>query len=125
VNATTTLEARAVGHAGDGLVSRQVRTTVVHDSVVPTIDLQSSATVAAANSPVAISARVADGGSGVATVTGSGDGRAHGTTLTPVTPASAVMATATWDSLSVTAGVHTVSVRATDRAGNIATVSRS
>ena len=124
-NAITRLEAWAIGRTGDGLTSRAAETTVLHDSVAPTLDWPSPVSGIAAGVSVAIRARAADAGSGVATMTVTVDGRALETALMPSAPAASVTATATWDGARVTDGVHTVSVTASDRAGNAATLSRS
>jgi len=120
--AATTLEVWAIGRAGDGLASRSAETTVVHDSIAPAIDVQVPVPGSVA---AVIRARADDAGSGVATITLSLDGRVLAAALTPSPPASSVTATATTDGVRVTDGVHTVSVTATDRAGNAATLSRS
>lgn len=124
-NGVTRLEVWSTGRGGDGLASRSADATVVHDSVAPTLDWSAPVSGTAAGVSVAIRARAADAGSGVATLTVTVDGRALETTLSPSLPAASVTATATWDGREITDGVHTVTVTASDRAGNVTTLSHS
>jgi RHS repeat-associated protein len=124
-NTATRLVARAIGRGGDGLTSRAVEATIVHDSVAPTIDWPSPVTGTAAGVAVAIRFRAADAGSGVSSIMVTVDGRPLSVTSTPSLPARLVTATAEWDDTHVTDGVHTVTVIASDRAGNTTSLSHS
>src|SRR5207302_8462415 len=66
-----------------------------------------------------------DAGAGVAAVEVKIDGNVVGSTITPALPAASVVVTAAGNGPTATDGAHTVSVTATDRAGNVATVTRS
>ncbi|HMH50631.1 MAG TPA: DUF6531 domain-containing protein, partial [Candidatus Acidoferrum sp.] len=122
-NAPTTLEARAIGRGGDGLVSRAAEATVVHDNVAPALDWPSPVPGGQTGATIAIRLRADDAVSGVASITVTVDGRPVSVTSTPSLPARSVTASATWD--GATDGVHTLSVIASDRAGNPAALSHS
>jgi sugar lactone lactonase YvrE len=124
-NAATRLEARAIGRGGDGLASRAVEATIVHDDVAPTVDWPSPVSGTAAAVGVAIRLRAVDAGSGVASITVTVDGRPISVTSTPSLPARSVTAAAEWDGAHVTDGTHTVTVIASDRAGNTTSLPRS
>lgn len=67
-----------------------------------------------------IRVRVVDALSGVSSINVTGDGRPVIVNATPSLPAKSVTATEEWDGAHVTEGAHTVSVIASDRAGNAA-----
>src|SRR5437899_1376158 len=104
----------------DALPQVPVRVNVIVDSTVPGVSVRSPAANAYIHGGVGIEAAVAEA-NGVASVSFSA-GAASGTmSRDPVTG----LWTATWDTTGTPDGAATISVRATDAAGNVATSARS
>jgi len=103
----------------DALPQVPVRVNVIVDSTGPGVSVRSPAANAYIHGGVGIEAAVAEA-NGVASVSFSA-GAASGTmSRDPVTG----LWTATWDTIGTPDGAATISVRATDAAGNVATTAR-
>ena len=122
-NVVNGLEVFATTNGGDGLTSPPRHASVRHDSVAPSLVLETPAAGAYARGTVVVRATATDADQ-VASMVLSADTRALGPTLIPAPPASTLVGTATWDTLGVGDGTHTLTVAATDRVGNQTTVSR-
>jgi len=109
---------------GNGLTSPPAEVRIVHDASTPGLVVQAPPGGTFVRGAVAIRADAADAGSGVATLTLSASGQALSATVTPALPASAASAAATWNTTSVADGTQTLTASATDRAGNLAAVTR-
>ncbi|MBI4638965.1 MAG: hypothetical protein HY727_21720 [Candidatus Rokubacteria bacterium] len=124
-NAENTLEVFATTQAGDGLTSVPAEATVTHDGTDPTLTFLAPPAGAYVRQIVTVQVQASDGGTQVVSLTLTADGQALSATLAPSPPAAAVTATATWPTIGLTDGVHTLAAAATDQAGNLATASRT
>jgi PKD repeat protein len=104
----------AVDKAGN---TRTVTRSVTVDTVLPTISLTAPAAGAQLSGIVMVTAQAADVGTGLTGVTLLVDGQVRATDL-------AAPYTFSVDTLTLPAGSHTLTVQATDRAGNMAQASR-
>jgi sugar lactone lactonase YvrE len=122
-NAVTEVEVFATTHGGEGLTSPPARIGVRHDDIPPALVIEAPPAGAYARGAVAIRAAATDADR----ITGmvlDVDARSLDTRLGPPPPAATVSGTALWDTVGAGDGTHTLSVAATDRAGNRARVSR-
>jgi sugar lactone lactonase YvrE len=124
-NAINRLAVRAIGHDGAGLTSPVVRVALVHDATPPTLALDSQPSGALVRGSVTIHATAADAGAEVATLDLLVNGRSLAATVAPPLPAASALAGAEWNSASGPDGVYTLAASATDRAGNVTSVTRT
>jgi RHS repeat-associated protein len=124
-NAPNTLEVFATASLGAGLSSPPATATVVHDDVSPSVAVLQPGSGGWLRQTVAVEIKAADGGSGVAALTASVAGHPLTPSLSPALPAPTTTATSTWDTRGVIDGAQTLTVTATDRAANHATVTRA
>ena len=94
------------------------------DAQPPAVVFQTPPANAHVRGTVTVQALVTDPGGAVATVVLRGDSQELTTTLAPSPPASPVTATASWNTLALADGTHTLTASATDRAQNGGTASR-
>lgn len=120
LNSRNALEVFATDHGGDGLASPPAEAAVVHDGIPPALGFQALPAGAYVRLGVSVQAQASDGGSGVATLGLSVDGRALASSVAPALPASNATVSASWLTTAVADGSHTLGVAATDRAGNTA-----
>jgi sugar lactone lactonase YvrE len=123
-NAATTLEVFATSHGGQGLTSRTTETTIVHDSVAPTLSVQAPPAGAHVRGDVSVEAQASDTGSGLALLALTVDGQTLPALIAPTLPAPAAAATAAWTTTLVADGAHTLGAIATDQASNANTAAR-
>jgi glucose/arabinose dehydrogenase len=124
-NTVSRFAVRAIGHDGAGLASPAVAVAIGHDAAAPRLALDSPPSGASVRGTVAIHATAADEGSHVASLELLAAGQPLTPAVAPPLPAAAATASAAWDSTSAADGVHTLTARASDRAGNAASVSRA
>jgi hypothetical protein len=103
----------AIATDGAGLAANDSRSVTV-DNVPPTVSVTSPAAGAVVSNSVQLAATASDGVSGIAKVDFLVDGNVVGTSTT-------APYTATWTTTTYANGGHTVTARATDGAGNVAT----
>jgi len=123
-NAVNHVAVRAIGHDGAGLLSHAATLVIVQDSQAPILGLDSPPSGALVRGRVAIRATAGDGGSQVAKLEALVNGQPLALAVAPPLPAPTAVASAEWDSAVDGDGVHTVVARATDRAGNVTSLSR-
>jgi sugar lactone lactonase YvrE len=109
---------------GQGLTSPPTEAAVTHDGVAPSAAFIAPGAGAFVRGIVTVRGQGSDAGSGLATLTLAREAQALVATITPPLPAPAAMATGGWDTSALPDGTHTVSVTASDRAGNVSTASR-
>ena len=119
---TNVIEITATAHGGDGLTSSAAEASVIHDGAGPSLVFQAPPAAGFVRGTVTVQARATDGASGVASLSLSSDVKSLATTIAPAPPASAVVATAPWNTTDAVDGTHTLA--AADRAGNAQTVTR-
>ena len=124
-NATNAVDVRAVGHDGAGLASPAVSLTIVQDGGPPALALESPPTGALVRGVVAVRASAADTGSQLASLELLAAGRRLSAAVTPALPAPLATASAEWNSALGEDGIYTLVARATDRAGNVVSVTRT
>ena len=125
-NALNTLEVYATAHGGRGLTSVAATAQLRHDDHPPTVAVGVPVAGAHVRGLVGVAAIAHDDGSGVVGVMLSAAGRPLSTTVDRVPPATKLTASAVWDTRGMPDGAHTLSVTATDAAGNESTaVTRS
>jgi sugar lactone lactonase YvrE len=123
-NADNRFAVFATAARGNGLASPSAGVGVTHDGVAPGLVLQSPTAGAFVRGVVQLRADGADPGSRLAVLSLSAAGQAVPTTVTPPLPAPAAAGSGDWSTSGVADGTHTVTATATDRAGNVTTVSR-
>ena len=123
-NAATTLEVSATTHGGRGLTSPPAETTIVHDSLAPTLGFQAPPAGAWVHGALTVQARATDPGSGLASLALTIDGKTLPAAIAPTLPAPTATATATWTTTLLADGTYTLGGTATDQAGNTATTTR-
>lgn len=121
VNTRSVIDVFATGHDGDGLTSVPAEATVVHDTTPPTLRFHAPPPGAFVRQGVNVQVQASDTGSAVASITVMADTQLL--TATP-TPAPSLTAVATWDTIAVSDGGHTLTATATDRAGNRVSATR-
>jgi hypothetical protein len=124
-NALNRLDVRAVGHDGAGLTSSRVALTMVHDGAAPALTLESPPPGATVRDVVSIRATATDPGSALEAIDVLVDGHVIPSATAPPLPAVEATVAAAWNSAAAGNGVHTLTARAVDRAGNVTTVTRS
>ncbi len=124
LNASNTLEAYATGQGGNGLTSPAVEATIVHDNTPPGVSFTQPLATAHVRGTVTVTAQATDLNK-VQDLTLSTDVGPLAPTLTPPPPASPLTATATWNTLGLADGTHTLTATATDAAGNTNTATRT
>ena len=124
-NAINRLAVRAIGHDGAGLTSPAVHAAVVHDATPPALALDSPASGALVSGSVTVRATAADAGAEVATLDLLVNGRRLAAMVTPPLPAASALADAEWNTAAGADGVYTLAASATDRAGNVTSVTRT
>lgn len=118
-NTATAVEVFATTHGGRGLTSPPAATAITHDGVAPSLTFHAPPALAHVRGLVPVEAQASDGGSEVASLALTLDGRPlGGTILTPAPPAPSATAAAAWDTTAVADGSHTLGATAADRAGN-------
>ncbi len=110
-NVTNTLQLFATSAAGDGLTSAPTMATVVHDAIPPSVRLVSPSEGATLTAAFAVAVEATDALAGVEGVNLLMDG--HLIAATNVAPYRFNL-----DARDLTGGGHTLTVQATDRAGN-------
>ena len=124
-NTLNHLSVRAIGHDGAGLSSPAVVLPVVHDSSPPALALESPPSGATVRGAVAVRAGAADTGSELARVELMVGALSPAASVAPPLPAPLATASAVWDSTTGAEGVHVLSARAVDRAGNVTAVTHT
>lgn len=124
-NTVNHVAVRAIGHDGAGLASPAVTLAVVQDTRAPALGFDSPPSAAFVRGSIAIRASAADTGSELARVELAAAGQTLAAALAPALPAALVTATAQWNSATAADGTHTLTAHATDRAGNVTSVTRS
>jgi sugar lactone lactonase YvrE len=109
---------------GNGLTSPPAEARIVHDASAPGLVVQAPPGGAFVRGTVAIRADAADTASGVAMLSLSISGQALSATVIPALPASAATASAIWNTTTVADGIQTLTASASDRAGNVAAMTR-
>lgn len=123
-NATNSLEAFTTTHGGAGLTSPPAEATITHDDLAPALVFLAPPAGAHVRQTLTVQAQAADGGSQIASLGLTVDGQTLTPVLAPAPPAATVAAAATWGTLAIPDGAHTLAATAEDRAGNRASVSR-
>jgi sugar lactone lactonase YvrE len=123
-NAVNGFDVFATARRGRGLTSPPDAVDFVHDTLAPALVVQSPPAGTFVRGTIEMRADAADAGSLLATLGLGAAGQALGAAVVPPLPAPAVVATASWRTRDVPDGTQTLTVSATDRAGNAATVSR-
>src|SRR6267142_4240923 len=124
-NAVNHVAVRAIGHDGAGLASPAVAFSIAQDTRPPALALESPPSGTTVRGRVAVHASAADTGSQVARIELAAAGQSLAASITPMLPAALVTASAEWSSAAAPDGTHTLTAHATDRAGNITSVTRS
>jgi hypothetical protein len=124
-DAETVFEVLATPHGGDGLTSAPVRTAILHDGLAPSIAIQAPEAGAFVRRIVAVQVQAADAGSRVHALALTAGSVPLAVTLGPPPPTPSVTAQAAWDTTGTADGAHGLMVVAADRAGNVATISRT
>jgi sugar lactone lactonase YvrE len=119
-NLSNRVEIMATGMRGRGLASPPSEVAFVHDTIAPALVLLTPPAGGFARGTVEVRADAADTGSQIATLSLG----VAGATVTPALPAVAASAAASWRTTESVDGAHTLTATATDRAGNVASVSR-
>jgi hypothetical protein len=96
-----------------------------NDARPPMVAFETPMANAHVRGAVSVRAQATDDGGRVVAVTVRADGQAVTARLEPAPPASAVTASASWDTGTVAGGVHTLTATATDQAQNTATATRT
>ncbi len=122
-NAPNALEAVATSRGGLGLTSAPAEATVLHDAVPPALSFQAPPAGAHVRGTVGVQAQAADADR-VATLSLTIAGQPLSAGLTPEPPAPTVSAVAVWPTAERGDGPLTLGAAATDRAGNLASISR-
>jgi sugar lactone lactonase YvrE len=124
-NAVNEVAVRAIGHDGAGLTSPTLPIAITQDASPPMLALESPPTGAVVRGTVTVRARAVDTVSQLARIELSVAGQALPASLAPALPTVLATASAAWSSASAPDGIHTLTARATDRAGNTTSVSRT
>ena len=95
------------------------------DAQAPTVVFQAPAANAHLRGSITVQALATDAGGAVATVALRGAGQELTAILNPQPPAGTITATASWSTVSVPDGIHTLTAAATDQTQNTATASRT
>ena len=117
-NTLNRLDVYAIARGGDGLASAAATAHITHDDRAPGVGFSAPPAGAHVRGLLSVSGGARDDGSGVASLMLSAAGRALSATLDRVPPAPTVMASAVWDTTTIVDGAQTLSVKATDAAGN-------
>src|SRR4051812_38205585 len=125
VNTVNHVAVRAIGHDGAGLASPAVAVSIVQDARPPALALESPPSGATVRGRIGIRASAADTGSQLARVELVAAGQSLAASISPAPPAALITASAEWSSAAAADGTHTLTAHATDRAGNVASVTRS
>src|SRR5438876_18523 len=123
-NSTNTVVVYATAGAGNGLSSPPAEAMIVHDDIPPTLAFPTPAAGSYARLDVSVKAQAGDGGSGVATLALSVDGRPLSSTVAPPLPTPSAAAAATWSTTTVPDGAHTLGAVTVDRATNTTATTR-
>ena len=123
-NSTNTVVVYATAGAGNGLSSPPAEAMIVHDDIPPTLAFPTPAAGSYARLDVSVKAQAGDGGSGVATLALSVDGRPLSSTVAPPLPTPSAAAGATWSTTTVPDGAHTLGAVTVDRATNTTATTR-
>jgi len=94
------------------------------DTQGPEVTFLAPAASAFVRGTVTVQAQATDPGSGVASLTLSADSQPLSATLVPPPPAPSVTATASWNTLTVADGAHTLTAATTDQQGNPGSATR-
>jgi NHL repeat len=122
LNAKNGLEVFATALLGDGLTSAPAQASITHDSQPPAINFVTPPANAFLRQTAAVQAQASGGaGSPIMAFTLSAGAQALTSTLSPAPPASAITASASWNTTGGPEGAQTLIVKATDQAGNTAT----
>src|SRR2546428_14151879 len=97
---------------------------IVHDDIPPTLAFPTPAAGSYARLDVSVTAQAGDGGSGVATLALSVDGRPLSSTVAPPLPTPSAPAGATWSTTTVPDGAHTPAAVTVDPAPNATATTR-
>src|SRR3989475_12967514 len=97
---------------------------IVHDDIPPALAFPTPAAGSYARLDVSVKAQAGDGGSGVATLALSVDGRPLSSTVAPPLPTPSAAAAATWSTTTVPHGAHTPGAVTVDRATNTTATTR-
>jgi len=124
-NTVNHISVRTVGHDGAGLASPPVALAIVQDASPPALALEAPPSGAILRSDVTVRASAADAGSQLSGVELLVAGQPLTTSVAPALPAPLATASAVWNSTAGADGIHTLTARATDRAGNVITVTRT
>jgi sugar lactone lactonase YvrE len=124
-NAANHVAVRAIGQDGAGLASPALAFTVVQDARPPALALESPPAGAVVRGAVTVRASAADAGSQLGHVELQAAGQPLTPSVAPALPAALATARAEWDSASAADGIHVLTVHAADRAGNVASVTRT
>ena len=116
-NGETPLSVVATAGRGSGLVSLPALASIVHDDHLPVVDLLEPPAAAFVNSTFVVRARALDAGSGVAELRVMLDDVTQAS-FPASPPHEPVTATAVLSTTALREGPHTLTVGATDRAGN-------
>jgi sugar lactone lactonase YvrE len=123
-NSANDLEVFSTASSGDGLTSAPAQASLVQDGIAPGVTLQAPPANAHLRGVVQVQATASDADQ-VTTASLAVDGQNLAATVTPAPPASSMTMTAQWDTTVAPDGTHTLAALAADRAGNLATVSRT
>src|SRR2546425_482636 len=123
-NSTNIVVVYATAGAGNGLSSSPAQAMIVHDDIPPTLAFPTPAAGSYARLDVSVKAQAGDGGSGVATLALSVDGRPLSSTVAPPLPTPSAAAGATWSTTTVPDGAHTLGAVTVDRATNATATTR-
>ena len=118
VDGTTSIAVTATPHDGAGLTSPPVHASVVHDGVAPSAAFVTPAAGAFVRGTATVQAQAGDTGSGLAGLALSRGGAGLAAAVTPPLPSATALVTAAWDTGGLPDGTYTLSVTASDRAGN-------
>src|SRR2546422_1382482 len=123
-NSTNTVVVYATAGAGNGLSSPPAQAMILHDEIPPTLAFPTPAAGSYARLDVSVKAQAGDGGSGVATLALSVDGRPLRSTVAPPPPTPSAAAGATWSTTTVPDGAHTLGAVTVDRAADATATTR-
>lgn len=123
-NVDNTVRVYATAHGGDGLTSAAAEAVVGHDDRAPDVTILQPAANGYVHGTISFIARATDGGSGTASIGFAAPGRPLGVALNP-DPAQPFTGAVSLDTTTLADGAHTLTATATDRAGNVAVVSRT
>ncbi len=123
-NVVSSLDVFATAARGKGLTSAPREALIAHDTIPPTIAIQTPASGVFVRGSVEIRVDAVDTTSRLVELGIGAAGPAMSVTTAPALPAPASTALTTWPTSSVADGMQTLTARAVDGAGNSAVVSR-